>query len=148
MILGNRPVSFFGPDCCDPENWKDARSRIVASQLEWDSKFLSLPWYKQIWSRLQGEETEPVNTSEGMPIDTLVNECLTYKMEKKLNTSQHVMTAEEELRDEIRDDFEKWYATQKRDQIATWHPEEARYTKLSAKQQAWEVWLTSFKRYH
>ena len=148
MILGNRPLSFFGPDCVDPENWQDIRSRIVDSQLEWDAKFLRLPWYKQILSRLLGEETEPVNTSEGLSIDILINECLKYKMEKKLKTSQHFLTAEEELDEEVREDFEKWYTMQKRDQIATWHPEEARYTKLSAKQQAWEVWLSAFKRYH
>ena len=79
MILGKRPISFFGPDRQLPENledWHYERRLIVGRQLEWDEKFLALPWYKRVWSRLLGEETEPVNTSEGMPIDTLVNECI------------------------------------------------------------------------
>jgi hypothetical protein len=90
MILGNRPLSFFGPDCLFPEIWQDERSRIVNSQLEWDAKFSRLPWYKQVWSRLLGEETEPVNTNEGMPIDILVNECLKYKIARQNENNQHI----------------------------------------------------------
>ncbi len=78
-MLGKRPLSFFGPECGDPENWQNVRSRIVASQLDWDARFSGLPWYKQWLCHLLGEVTEPVNTSEGMPIDVLVNECMKYK---------------------------------------------------------------------
>lgn len=84
-MIGNRPISFFGPDCDDPENWQDERCRIVEAQLYWDEQFLSLPWYKQLISRLQGEVTEPVNTSEGMPMDSMVKWCLKYLMENLKN---------------------------------------------------------------
>jgi hypothetical protein len=53
--------------------------------------------------------------------------------------------------DLLRQEFEAWYVTQySRDQIATWHPADTlfdsatypngRYTKMSSKQFAWEIW--------
>ena len=55
--------------------------------------------------------------------------------------------------------FERWYVTQKnRDQTAKWHPASTlehdksdypygRYTKLSSKQSAWEVWIAAKSEY-
>lgn len=57
----------------------------------------------------------------------------------------------------IRQEFENWYCCQQRDQVATWHPRgslshdaeqypDGRYTKLSPKQSAWEVWQAACDR--
>lgn len=55
-----------------------------------------------------------------------------------------------------RAEFEYWYATQKLDQIASWHPFETledwdkkkypfgRYTIMSMKQNAWHIWQAAF----
>jgi len=59
--------------------------------------------------------------------------------------------------EKIRLEFEDWYSQQKRDQIATWHPADTltldrtkyptgRYTVLSGKQSAWEVWQAAWAR--
>ena len=81
--LSKRPVSFFGSDCKDTENWQRERARIVNSQLEWDAIFTSLPFVSRLLCSICGEVTEPVHTSEGLPIDIILNECLKYSMEKR-----------------------------------------------------------------
>ena len=55
----------------------------------------------------------------------------------------------------MREKFEEWYATQKRDQTGNWHEPETlfdkdefpngRYTRLSSKQRAWEVWQAAHR---
>lgn len=55
----------------------------------------------------------------------------------------------------MRQEFEAWYATQNRDQVAVWHPPgspdlnsieypNGRYTKLSQKQSSWEAWQAAY----
>jgi hypothetical protein len=81
--LGKRPISFFGPDCKDPTNWQRERARIVDSQLNWDGIYMRLPFMSRLLCSIFGDVTEPVHTSEGMPIDIILNECLKYSMEKR-----------------------------------------------------------------
>jgi hypothetical protein len=40
----------------------------------------------------------------------------------------------------MHEEFEKWYATTKNDKTAVWKPELNRYTVMSTKQFAWEIW--------